>query len=71
MEESNNKFKDFWDNFGGAVIGALVAIVLLSTSLYKLCVGLLVIGAGIYLGNYIQKNKEHVKEVLKNLVDKF
>lgn len=70
MDNSNN-FKDFWDKYKGAIIGALIAIVLLSTALYKLLFAFIVIVGGIYLGNYIQKNKEDVKENLKNFIDKF
>ncbi len=70
MGESNN-FKDFWDKYKGAIIGAIVAVILVCTGLYKLCIGLVIIVVGIYLGNYIQKNKESVKDNLKNFIDKF
>lgn len=70
MNNSNN-FKDFWDKHKGAVIGAIIAVILLCTSLYKLFGAFVVIVAGIYVGNYVQKNKEEVKENLKNFIDKF
>ena len=34
-------------------------------------IGFLIIAFGVWLGNYVQKNKEQVKEMLKNLIDKF
>ena len=70
MDHSNN-FKEFWDKYKGAIIDAIIAIILLSTALYKLCVAVIVIVGAIYLGNYIQNNKEDVKENLKNFIDKF
>lgn len=70
MDNSNN-FRDFWDKYKGAIIGAIIAILLLSTGLYKLLIAFVLIVGGIYLGNYIQKNKEDVKENLKNFIDKF
>jgi len=70
MDNSNN-FKEFWEKYKGAIIGAIVAIILLCTSLYKLCLAVIVIVAAMYLGNYIQRNKYEVKEKLKNFIDRF
>lgn len=70
MDNSNN-LKEIWNKYKGAIIGAIIAIILLCTALYKLCIGVIVIIGGIYLGNYIQKNKEDVKENLKNFIDRF
>ena len=69
MEKFN--FREFWDNYKGAIIGALVAILLICTELYKLCVAVILIVVGVVAGNYIQKNKESVKENLKKIIDKF
>lgn len=69
MEKFN--FREFWDKYKGAIIGALVAILLVCTELYKLCVAVILIVVGVFAGNYIQKNKETVKENLKNFIDKF
>lgn len=67
-------FKAFCNKYGGAIIGGLVGVVisliLFCTNLYKvLCIILLII-ASIWLGNYIQQNKESVKEKTKNFIDK-
>ena len=64
------KIKNFWNEYNGAIIGAVIAIVILCTKLYKLIIGLLLIIAGIYIGNYIQKNKYEVKEKLKSFIDR-
>ena len=64
------KDKNFWNEYNGAIIGAVIAIVILCTKLYKLIIGLLLIIAGIYIGNYIQKNKYEVKEKLKSFIDR-
>lgn len=70
MDNSNN-FKEFWNKYKGAIIGAIIALILIATSLYKLLIGLIIVVGGIYLGNYIQKNKDDVKQNLKNFIDKF
>lgn len=69
-----DNFKVFCDKYGGAVIGFLIglglAILLLFTNLYKLIIGIALIILCIYLGNYVQQNKESVKEKTKNFIDK-
>ena len=50
-------FKEFMSEFGGAIIGALVAILILCTGLYKLIVSIILIVIGIFGGNYIQKEQ--------------
>lgn len=66
MEE----IKNFLMKYRGAIIGAIIAILILCTGFYKLIIGLILIGMGIYVGNYIQINKYEVKEKLKNFIDK-
>ena len=66
MEE----FKEFLIRFRYQIIGALIAILLLCTGLYKVILAILLIIAGIYAGYFFGKNKEVIKEKLKNLIDK-
>lgn len=66
MEE----FKNFVKEYRGAIIGGLVGILILCTQLYKLIVGIILITIGIFVGNYVQKNKYDVKEKLKKFIDK-
>lgn len=66
MEE----FKKFMSQYGGIIIGVIVAILLLCTQLYKLIIGIILIFVCGYAGNYIQHNKFEVKEKLKNFIDK-
>lgn len=66
MEE----IKNFLMKYRGAIIGGIVAFLILLTHLYELIIGIILIGLGIYLGNYIQLNKENVKEKLKKFIDK-
>ncbi len=54
----------------GAIIGIIVAIIILATRLYDLIIGILVILAGAFIGNYVQQNKDDVKTKLKNWIDK-
>ena len=64
------EIKDFIMKYRGAIIGAIVAILILLTRFYVFIIGLILIAMGIYVGNYIQVNKESVKEKLKNFIDR-
>ncbi len=59
------------EEYGGAIIGGIVALILCFTRLYKLLIVVVIIIAGVFIGNYVQKNKEIVKEKLKAFIDKF
>ena len=63
-------FKEFLKEYAGAIIGALVAVVILCTNLYRLIIGVILIATGIFVGNYVQRNKYEVKEKLKSFLDK-
>ena len=63
-------FKKFIGQYRGAIIGIIVAIVILATRLYALIVGILLILAGAFIGNYVQQNKDDVKTKLKNFIDR-
>ena len=64
------EIKDFLIKYRRAIIGAIIAVLILCTGFYKLIIGLILIGMGIYVGNYIQINKNDVKEKLKKFIDK-
>ena len=66
MEE----IKNFLMKYRGAIIGGIIAILLLLTRLYDLIIGAVLIGLGIFLGNYVQVNRDKVKETLRKLIDK-
>ena len=63
-------FKKFISEYRGAIIGVIVAIIILATRLYSLIVGILLILAGAIIGNYVQQNKDDVKAKLKKFIDK-
>ena len=63
-------FKNFWNQYKGAIIGIVVAILILCTKLYYLIIGCVVIILGAMVGSYVQKNKDIVKEKLKNFIDR-
>lgn len=65
-----NEIKEFLMKYRGAIIGAILAILILCTGFYKLIVGIILVGMGIYVGNYVQLNKSIVKEKIKNFIDK-
>ena len=65
-----NDFKNFITNYMGAIIGVIVAILILATRLHKLIIGIIIIIACAFVGNYIQQNKYEVKEKLKNFIDR-
>ena len=64
------KFLQFVIDNKYPIIGFIVAIVLIATGLYKLIITIALIIFGIYGGIYFQKNKEEVKEKIKNFIDK-
>ena len=64
-------FKNFCIKYKGAVLGALIAIILVCTGILDIIIALGIIVLGMILGNYVQRNKEIVKEKLKNFIDKF
>lgn len=66
-----NSLKDFWNNYKGAIIGVIVAILIIMTNLYKLIVAIVLLVLGAVVGNYIQQNKQIVKDRLKNFIDRF
>lgn len=66
MEE----IKNFLIKYKGAIIGGIVAVLILCTGFYKLMIGIILIGMGIYFGNYIQQNKDEVKDRIKSFIDK-
>lgn len=70
-ETTDRSVNDIIEKYGGAILGGLIAIILCFTRLYRLLIALLVIIGGVFLGNYIQKNKDDVKIKLKELIDKF
>ena len=57
--------KNFLSKYKGAIIGVIVAIIILATRLYEVIVGILLILAGAFVGNYIQQNKDEVKDKTK------
>lgn len=68
---NSDDFMGFCLKYKGAIIGGLVTIVIVCTGFYKLLIALALIVLGIWLGNYVQKNKDKVKEKLKNFIDRF
>lgn len=65
-----DEFKNFVKEYSGAIIGGLIAVLILCTQLYRLVVGIVLISIGIFVGNYVQRNKYDVKEKIKKFVDK-
>ena len=63
--------KDFWNKYKGAILGVIVAILIIMTRLYELIIALVVLVLGAFAGNYIQQNKQMVKDRLKNFIDRF
>lgn len=62
--------KNFLIKYKGAIIGVIISIIILATRLYEVIVGILLILAGAFVGNYIQQNKDEVKDKTKKFIDK-
>ncbi len=65
-----DNFKNFVTQHRGAIIGVIIAILILCTRLYKLIIAIVLLFIGAAVGNYIQQNKYDVKEKLKNFIDR-
>lgn len=65
-----SNLKEFWNNYKGAIIGIIVAILILVTRLHDLILAVVVLVLGAFIGNYVQQNKEFVKTKLKGFIDK-
>ena len=65
-----NGIKEFWEQFKGAIIGLIVAILILVTRLHDLILAVVILYLGAFIGNYVQQNKDYVKSKLKSFIDK-
>ena len=65
------RLKDFIIEYRGAIIGGIIAIVALALRIHEFLIGCLVIAAGILAGNYVQRNKEAVKQRIRDIVDRW
>ena len=63
-------FKQFMSQYGGMIIGILVAVLLLLTRFYELIIAIILIAVCGYAGFYFQHNKDKVKEKLRKIIDK-
>ena len=54
-------FKEFWNQYKGAIIGVVIAVLILITRLQDLILAIVVIVLGALIGNYVQQNKDTVK----------
>ena len=63
-------FKNFITKYRGAIIGVIIAILILCTKIYELILAIILLFIGAIVGNYVQQNKYDVKEKLKNFIDK-
>jgi len=64
-------FKEFLIKYRGAIIGGIIAIIMLILRIHEFLIGCLIIAAGILIGNYVQQNKEKVKDSIRKAVDKW
>lgn len=72
MNENDPKsFAWFINQYKGAIIGGVIALLFIATGLSKLVIALAVLAVGVFLGYYIQNNKDKVKDILRGLIDKF
>ena len=65
-----DSLKNFWNQYKGAIIGIIIAILILCTQLYRLIIAIVLLFIGAIVGNYVQQNKYDVKEKIKNFIDR-
>ena len=63
-------FKEFWNQYRGAIIGIVIAILILITRLHDLILAIVILVLGAFIGNYVQYNKDLVKSKLKGFIDR-
>lgn len=63
-------FKQFWSQYRGAIIGIIIAVLILITRLHDLILAIVVLVLGAFIGNYVQYNKDLVKTKLKGFIDR-
>ena len=63
--------KEFWNKYKGAIVGVIIAILIFATRIYRLFIVAILIAAGAIIGNYVQNNKDLVKDKLKSFIDRF
>lgn len=66
-----NKIIDTFNKNRGIIIGGIVGLLLYIFGLTKFITLVFFIFIGMVIGNAIDKNKEGVKENIKNFIDKF
>lgn len=66
-----NNLRDIWNNYKGAIIGIIIAVIIIITKFYELIMSVILIFIGAIAGNYIQQNKEDVKDKIKGFIDRF
>ena len=54
----------------GAIIGVIIGILLVAFRVWEFLIAVVTIVGPGWLGAYVQKNKETIKEKLKNFIDK-
>ena len=70
FEKLTDEERKVINKYKGAIIGGLIALVALLLNFHKVLIWIIIIVAGIVIGNYIQNNKEFVKDKLKSYIDK-
>ena len=68
--DNMDDLKKFFTQYWGAIIGGVLAFILACTELYRLIIGIVLIGMGIWAGNYFQHYKDNVENKLKQFRDK-
>lgn len=65
---------DFWNKYKGAIVGAIIgiflAIFIVCTKLYNFIIVMVLLVLGAIVGNYVQFNKNEVKDRIKKFIDK-
>ena len=52
-----DEFKEFLSKYWGGLLGAIIALILACTNLYRFVIGIVLIVCGFIAGNYLQYNK--------------
>ncbi len=65
-----NEYNNFFSKNLGAIIGFIIGIILACTQLYRAVLIIVAAVGGAFIGKYVQYNKQKVKDILKNFIDR-
>ncbi|MBR3697178.1 MAG: DUF2273 domain-containing protein [Clostridia bacterium] len=71
IDDDSKNFAYYITQYRGAIIGIIISLFLIATGFTRFIINLIILIVSAFIGNYIQRNKSHVKQSLKKFIDRF